>query len=422
MWEKVVKAAGTFNQVTGPGGNWAQIEVPAGLFTKQDRIRCRPTGLVGGQRNANADMSSVAYLRYQDGTKYSDTIYVTSSGDGERSLCTNPMIDVNYRPYILTLNTPPTPDELTLFPVPAGIDVGTNTAQNFISTFIHSNGDQYFYFSTDSLLAKIYVNIKHNGAWIYPNSIVALDYDNNDGSVACMDVIHHYSPVFYNKYDGTYYNYVMYVVDQTGGWFTGFTAGVLSLAFSNNGINWVGPYTANAPSAYNCTEGVCLEHGGVIFVGTTLYIIACEGCFSVLTPEAMTGPSTLTYLYTAPASDPTTVTAYNNKAPISGNGIFRPNLPGYTNSKIFINARLSFKEGIMYLSRSYAYPVDYSGTNAIPCGSLGDGCITGLATLDIRVQMYSMDLGVPTDMNRLYTGTWTLLGDYGYKHGYRSIN
>lgn len=382
---------------------------------------CYETALINGQQSAGGDMNDINCLKRPNGSLHpSNVMYVSSIGNGNRSLCSE-SIFADFRPYVLT---PGPPASISLFNVPPGVGDGADTAQVFISTFKLLNGDQYFYFSTDSLLAVIYMNIKRNGSWVYNESIKVIDYGYGNGSIAVMDVIRAGSAVFYNTHNSQYYRYVMYLVNQTGGWFTDpiFTAGVMAVAFSNDGINWVGPYDVNNPGAYNCNEGVCIEYGGVFFDGTTLYIIALEGNIATLENGVM-GNETLTYLYLASANDPATVTACNNKASISNNGIFSPNLPGYHLPNFFINASIAFRPstGTLYLSRGYPYPSDYSGADSIPCGDL-TGCLTGLATLPQRIQTYSMSLGASPNLSLLYSGTWNLVGDWGYQQGYRSIH
>lgn len=373
-------------------------------------------------------MNTLTLLRDQDGDMIApNTIYVTSTGDGRKSLC-SAVAAGDMKPYILN----PIDPSISLFSVPDGVDAGASTRQTFISTFIHPNGDQYFYYSTDSLLAIIYMNIWHEGSWVYAQSQKAIDYTGiAEGSIAVMDVIRRNTPVFYNTQNSTYYQYVMYLVNQTGHWFPPVdgiqTAGIISVAFSHDGVTWVGPYDANNPPPDgDCSDAICVEEGGVMFDGTTLYIIAVEGDLILLQNHLNPpmGASSLTYLFTASKNDPLSLTAYNGKAPISNNGVFAPNMAGYgENHKIFLNASIThdYDSGRLYLSRGYPYPADYTGANGIPCGSL-IGCAVGLQTYANRAQLYYLDLGVPMNLALLYSGTWTLVGDWGYEQGFRSTN
>lgn len=367
-------------------------------------------------------MDSLDMLRNADGTRHADgTIYVAGIENGLTSLCTN--ASHAYYPCVLTPGSPPT---ATAFSVPdaAGWPVSP-MSKVFYSTFKLPNGDQYFYFSGNSV--GTYVNIKRSGSWVYANSIKAIDYGGVPAGMAVGDVLYSATRDYYNTQDGQYYYFVMYLSNQLGGWWPtspvpSFTAGAMSIAFSNDGLTWTQVYDANNPSAYNCTQGVCIEYLGAFRLDNTIYIFAVEGDLAVLA-AGVAGNSTMTYLFTAPVSDPLTVTAYNSKAPISNNGIYSPNMPGFHMHNSFINVSCSFNPatGVLYLSRLIPYPWDMNGS--IPCDDvLGSSCVTGLATYPNRTQLYSMSLGVPPNINLIYSGTWSLVGDWGFEQGYRSIN
>ena len=363
------------------------------------------------------------YLRNEKGAPHGDDkLYMTGVPNGRKSLCE---WESFAEQIVGTLNTGASPT-VTEVSIPNGDHASDPKIGGFYSTYKATNGDQYYYCSVEGTtgadVTGIYLNIWRNNAWVYAKSQEVVAYPGATGSVAVMDVVVADSAIFRNSKNSQYYSQVMYIVNQTDGWFGVGTAGVLSVAFSNNGITWIGPYDVNAPSAYNCSEGVCIEYGGVILFGTTLYIVAVEGQFSVLIP-GMSGSGTMTYMFVSQASDPLTTVAYNGKAELTNSGVFSPDLPGYNLYNAFLNAKISYDpDGTLYLSRAYPYPFDIGGS--IPCGSWSPAskCLKGFTTRAIRVQMYSMNLGVPADLGLLYSGTWSLIGDWGWESGYRSIN
>ena len=340
----------------------------------------------------------------------SGTILTVAMGSGNRSKCEAVTIP-DSRPYVVNTTGP----SISAMNIPAAEDLQAGDAQAFITAYQDAAGDSHIYFSTDSENAAIYYNkYTSAGSWAYANSQNVLDYGDDDGSVAVIDVVVAPSAIFYNTATSTWFKQIMYIVNQTGPWFLGTTAGVLDVAFSNNGTTWVGPYTVAGPSG-----AIHIEYGGVIWDGTNIIVIGLEGNLAILAANILSG-STLTYGYLAVPADPATMTKPGGSSTISNSGIYSPNYGGLGQTTALTNCTftLSLDSNYIYMSRSYAYPVDYTNsTPVIPCGTLV-GCNQGLTTFHNRAQLYSMYIG--GNLTTLLSGTWTLLYDLGYSQGYRT--
>jgi hypothetical protein len=390
--------------------------------------------LTGSQSNVGSDINSISYMRTPDGYRHTDNqLLATATGNGDRTKC----IDRNgpdFRPYSVNQSGP----SLERFVVPETEDHQTGDAQNFFTVYKDTSGWIHTYFSTDSENASIYYN-KYNSStasWYYAKSKNVLTYGSGTGtgSTAVSDVIVESSAVFHNTHDGLDYSQVMYLTNQTGSW-QGFCWGVLAVAFSNNGVNWTGPYNVNNPSSASCSSGgVMLEDCGVLWNGSNLLILAVEGCIAdQLVNGFFNSGTTMTYAYLASASDPCTAPLASSTA-VNSNGIWSPTVSGYDSSNVLWNCSFCYSPGYqyVYMTRGYAYPSDYpddlySGGvihGDIPCG-IGDCsgevcCAHGLPTFPNRAQVYYMDINY--DPTKLIDGStsWNLLYDLGYEQGYRS--
>jgi len=366
-------------------------------------------------------VNSCSYMRTEIGTRHTDNqILVVASGNGERSKCSR-ITTSEFRPYTLVHGGSPS---LSRFEVPDAEDfVEGQDAQAFFTVYKDVYGVIHVYFSTDSAHTKIYYNKYTAGVWTYPESIAVVTYPENDGAVAVADIIANSTAIFYNTADATHYKQVMYITNQTTNW-KGFSWGVLDVAFSNDGINWVGPYTVNTPGSYSCSSAICVENVGVIWNGSNLLIFGVEGDFTKqLLAGAMTDGSTLTYVYLASPADPRSASEPFPGTPVSSTGIQAYDDVGYTPSYILWNCTFCFSPDYqtVYMTRGYAYASDYPygpgvvGSD-VPCEA-GSYCATGITTYPNRAQVYSMYIGV--DVTNVFTGTWNLIYDIGYGQGYR---
>jgi len=359
-------------------------------------------------------VNSISYLRTPAGYRHPDnTLIAVALGSGDRSKCAY-LTQPYFKPYYFTGSS------LSTITIPEAEDYQSNDAQAFCTWYKDASGHAYVYFSTDSTNPNIYYNAYYSwGAWAFSKSKnIGLGYVG--GSVAVMDVINAApSQPFTNPYDSGSYAMVMYIVNQSGGF--GDCWGVLDVAFSNDGSSWIGPYHVNDPSY------VYLEDGGVLWNGSNIIIFGVDGTFDNWADANLTSGNTYTYAYLLSNSDPTTATMPLGTTNVSNSGLVRPNADGYTNTNFLINCTFCFSSdyNYIYMTRAYAYPVDYSGTKLIPCGfgtstTLGY-CATGGATFPNRAQVYSMYIGGdPTLIMSGTWSTWNLLYDIGYEQGYRS--
>lgn len=363
------------------------------------------------------DATTIEYVRTPGGLLHSDNMLIVNgiTPSGCRSLCNT--TGFVKKPYLYSGGV------CTDLGLPQALLYKSGDQQCFTSIYKDDSGYLHVYFSEDSGNDGVttFPHINYNrkspgGSWLYASSPAVVTH-YAEGSTAVMSVIYDGSSPF--VYSGSSYSYIMHIVNQTGGWLS--TAGVLDVAFSNNGISWTTPVTVNYPASVSCSLGICLEYGTAVWDGGTLYIIGLNGNLATLAANIVSG-STETYVYTSNPSTPDYATQYS-ASPITSSGLYSPNVSGYSQTSLLTNTicALSISNGYVYVSRSYAYPVDYSGTASIPCGGL-TGCNTGLTTLANRAQMYYMYLGIPADITKLWTGSWTLAYDVGYGFGYRSIN
>jgi hypothetical protein len=411
---------------------------------------CCATDIIARQTDVGSDINFASFSNDKNGCLLSDDIVYTSAlGNCKRSICEEHVFNL-FRPYLLNTKT----STLTPFEVPEAEDKQPEDAQNFFSTFVDDNNNHYFYFSTDSLNASVYLNIKNSdGEWSWPKSIKVVDYGIGNGSVAVCGILQNSDKIFHNTHDNNNYSMIMYIVNQTGGWFFNwFTAGVLDVAFSNDGIVWSGPYTVNNPPTYDCDSGgICTEDCGVVFYNNTIYIVSIEGSLDKLSKDILS-KKTLTYLYTSKPDNPSIASKYKDvrgNDMISSNGMYSPNVSVQTyqftrygrvfkdvysnrysfsamkpSTNLFINLSTSYDadRGYMYISRAYPYPSDYTSEESIPCGDT-TYCFKGLVTLPNRCQVYRMYIGdLSRNTNKLFYGYWELVGDYGCSYGYKSYH
>lgn len=365
------------------------------------------------QLDVGADLHYLTIMTDGHGCVHPDeALFVATPGNDELSECDPPG---QTRIYSLD----PWADSIAYWDVPPAVDFQVGDHQHFFSVMKDASGHKKVWFATDSNKPHIYYNEQYsNGFWrydIYSPKVIDM---GSIGTLAVMDVLYDSSPIFRNPHNGSYYNYCMYLVNQSGCWMTmGGTAGVLAVAYSNNGIDWAGPYDVGNPNC-NFNQAVHVEMGGALLYGSTIYILALEGDLSVLASQVLSG-STLTYLYSAPTSNPEAVTLHGGGSPVTASGLYSPNAGGYSQTNCLLNVSMSLNttSGVLYMARSYAYPVNYQGSD-VPCLP-GGVCKTGLLTNAIRTQLYSMNLGTPPNLDNLWSSYWTLIDDWGAEDGYQ---
>lgn len=377
---------------------------------------CLPTALQGSQQAlaSGADLDFIRVMKDEYGLVHPDgEIYVHSSGTDAWSAC-DPS-SPQQRIYKLNPGSPPS---ISLWNVPQAEDLQAGDNQTFPDVIKTSDGTKHVFFTTNSPRAKIYYNAQNSqGVWQHNQSQKIIDLGN--GTLAVVDVLWDESSPFYNPHNSQYYKGLMYFINQAGCWASGAgTAGVLAVAYCNDPLNWVGPYDVGNPNC-NFNQALHTEQGGAMYYNGCIYLMLFEGKISAYYDEFLDG-TTMTRLYYATPANPENVTVLQNGNYLTANGIYAPGAGGYENTKALISVTMAFDptSGNMYMGRTYTYPVNYSGYgDEIPCYT-GGICFSGLLSRTIRAQLYSMNLGSPPSMMGLWTGSWTLMGDWGASHGY----
>ncbi|MFP4086395.1 MAG: hypothetical protein ACLFUL_06335 [Desulfobacteraceae bacterium] len=374
-----------------------------------------PLANPGIQLNVGADLHYLTIMTDGHGCVHPDeALFVATPGNDELSECDPPG---QTRIYSLD----PYSDSISFWNVPQAVDYQVGDHQHFFSVMkpqVMGSPYKQVWFATDSNKPHIYYNKQDSyGNWQYGSSQKVIDMGST-GTLAVMDVLYDSSAIFRNPHNGSYYRYCMYLVNQSGCWMTmGGTAGVLAVAYSNDGISWVGPYDVGNPNC-NFNQATHVEMGGALLYGSTIYIMVLEGDLSILASQVLSG-STLSYMYSAPVSNPESISILGGGSPITASGLYSPNAGGYAQTDCLMNVSMSFDpaSGVLYMARAYAYPVNYQGSN-VPCLP-GSVCKTGLTTNGIRTQLYSMSLGVPPNLNNLWSSSWSLVDDWGAEDGYQ---
>lgn len=253
-------------------------------------------------------------------------------------------------------------------------------------------------------------------------------FDLGTASAQVTDVLYDPSGAFYNSADGGHYDYLMYIVNQPS--CEPGVAGLLQVAFSNNGECWTNPVWVRYPSGTpttNCggqaISAVQVESVGAVLGAERIYLLGIEGNLSFLADPANMS-STQTYHGYSFKADPSVVYL---QGPVSGSGMFNPVMSGgvaptYETYHYFMNLAIAYSagDGYLYASRAYPYPFTRVPDSAItPCGSQGTSwCKKSPATLPNRVQIYRMYIGSLANIGLVQTGTWQLVKDVGHQSGY----
>lgn len=320
--------------------------------------------------------------------------------------------------------TPPALGQPSLVGIPDGPNgalpgdpLNQDRAVFSVATFKDSLGRDWIYFAAQN--ERLLLNIRRaDGSWVYSTSVVVLE--GPAGSTAGIGAVFSSDTAIYtNARDGFKYKYLMYMGYQLA---DAGHAGGACVSFSNNGINWTVPIamlkSASEPVA-DCSSGsnVKLEaHSAYHATPTEIHYFGLEGDLDILRNNVGTG-KTLTHFYKTFTSAPHVLSFKGN---VSANGMFRPTIPGGTETSYFINMDVTYDPvtGKLYLFRVYPYPYRATSTgpsdpNNIPCSGV---CPVGLATYPMRGQIYWMQTN--GDIFKAGYGTWTLLADGGGATGW----
>ena len=315
---------------------------------------------------------------------------------------------------------------------------GGQTMVGFFAMFKDPDGDFHLYGSKDTSSERSagihYNKLTEERDWVYDTNVEIVTSIPGLSSLAVCTVLYHPSGLwFYGSY-----KYIMLYIDQpidyaawkianplavgrivehptSVGW------GMLMMRFSNNpNTGWSSPWQFSLDG----THVVLAEHASMFYTGTTLLITVCEGD----TAAMLSGLNAYTYAYciTSDSNEPqrgTRVsTGYFNTTGISGYNpsktLTSPNTTD--NNPICFNLSTSFDAtlGHYFLTRAYAYPFDV-GSTGLDGEVPANGYRTkGLPSLPNRCQLYRKSVGTTPVWTGLYSGTWELLGDYGYYNGY----
>jgi hypothetical protein len=319
-----------------------------------------------------------------------------------------------------------------------------------------NENEQRVYYAVDHTLGSgyIYYNRRYRANssspwyWQYSQSVFTsgLTYIGMPSSVL-------YSPT--PKYGAGYplYKYAMYGINQP--WeCNGPMAGVVMVAFSNDGVCWTAPVPVQgshgnmdecAPQFFGAEMGEMLA---AFDTGSYVAVIVMSGD-NVNLATTVDMNTSGAYLLWSPYSGMGALAnyVYPGTSEVSSNGLFRPLAApnmcfndryrsyGYLEN---LDAAYDPVTGYLYMSRGYPYPFDRGWVTGTACpdtpgplspscgqtnelfynGANIEGCAASPASYPNRLQVYRMYIGPLSNLAAITTGTWTLITDVGNSAGY----